>query len=94
MRTAPIYAVVIGILPVIGVTLVLGQEEGLVIGLVVGLILGAAIYQWCFDSGLRMVLDAQRTLVAVDTEQNTRKVAALLEENRDGLKERSQTTQQ
>ena len=45
-----------------------------------GALIGFAYYRWSHDSGLQMVVEAQRALVAIETEQNTREIARLLRE--------------
>ena len=50
----------------------------IVLGLPIGLLLGGAFYRFYYDSGIKMVLAAQQTLVAIDTEHNTRQIAEAL----------------
>ena len=45
-----------------------------------GALIGFAYYRWSHDSGFQMVVEAQRALVAIETEQNTREIAQLLRE--------------
>jgi len=52
-----------------------------VLGVPIGLLLGGAFYRLYYDSGIRMVLGAQQTLVAIDTEHNTRQIAEALRPN-------------
>ena len=47
-----------------------------------GALIGFAYYRWSHDSGLQMVVEAQRALVAIETEQNTREIARLLRESK------------
>jgi hypothetical protein len=44
-----------------------------------GALIGFAYYRWSHDSGFQMVVEAQRALVAIETEQNTREIARLLQ---------------
>ena len=44
-----------------------------------GALIGFAYYRWSHDSGYQMVVEAQRALVAIETEQNTREIARLLQ---------------
>ena len=48
------------------------------IALIVGGVLGLAIGQWCYNTGMKMVLSAQQMLVLIDTEHNTREIAEAL----------------
>ncbi len=78
MKNAWIDGVVSGLLIVaIGYVIYFAFDEdaGLVVGLIFSLPFGWSVYQSLLASGLRMILDAQKTLVAVDTEQNTREIA-------------------
>ena len=45
-----------------------------------GALIGFAYFRWSRDSGFQMVVEAQRALVAIETEQNTREIARLLRE--------------
>jgi hypothetical protein len=47
-----------------------------------GALIGFAYYRWSHDSGFQMVVEAQRALVAIETEQNTREIARLLREQK------------
>jgi len=49
---------------------------------VAGALIGFAYYRWSHDSGFQMVVEAQRALVAIETEQNTREIARLLRQSK------------
>jgi len=55
-----------------------------VLGAPIGLLLGAGFYRLYYDSGIKMVLAAQQTLVAIDTEHNTRQIAEALRPSQPG----------
>jgi hypothetical protein len=44
-----------------------------------GALIALAYYRWSYDSGWQMVVEAQRALVAIETEQNTREIARFLQ---------------
>ena len=66
----------------IAVTLIPQSEPGtaLLAAAIVAALLGLAFRDWWYNNGLKMVLNAQQVLVAIDTEQNTREIAELLRE--------------
>ncbi len=78
IRTAPAYGIAVAALCFIAAVVLVQETFGALAGVVIGSVLGAVIYQWRHDSGLRMVLDAQQMLVAIDTEHNTREIVDLL----------------
>ena len=86
MKTAKITSVVVGVLSgllVFGGVAVAGASKGAIgggafLGVLVGFLLGAIFYEWWYNSGLKMVLTAQQTLVSIDTEHNTREIAEML----------------
>jgi hypothetical protein len=81
MRTAPRSALLIGLVFAALVFLVTEQADPrariiTVIGS--GALIALAFYRWSYDSGWQMVVEAQRALVALETEQNTREMVSLL----------------
>ena len=82
MATAWIYGLVFGLLMFgLGITTLpeIARQAPdlpvLILSVGLALVLGYALYRYVFDRGFRMVIEAQRTLVLVDTENNTRRIA-------------------
>ena len=81
MRNATRSALLIGVLFAGLVFLMTGRADphaGGVAAAIAGGLIGIAFYRWSHDSGFQMVVEAQRALVALETEQNTREIARLL----------------
>jgi hypothetical protein len=47
------------------------------------LVIAIAFLIWRLETGMKIILEAQRTLILVDTEHNTAEIAELLRGNRD-----------
>ena len=85
MASARVYGVVFGIpAMLLPLPLLPASTETYVVCLIVGAIVGAGMYQWRYDGGLRTVLDAQKNLVAVATEQSTREALEILKQIKSG----------
>jgi hypothetical protein len=85
MKRALLYGIVAGLVSGAAVFLVPGNTEatGAFAGLACGAIIGHLFRVWAYDSGLNLVLEAQRALVAMDTEENTREIVELLKQARE-----------
>ena len=85
MRTAPGWALLMGAL--FGGLVYLLTEQAdpqarILATAAAAALIGFAYYRWSHDSGFQMVVEAQRALVAIETEQNTREIARLLRETK------------
>ncbi len=83
MKTAAGAALLMGVLFAGLVYLLTDQaypQARIVTTAVAGGLIGLAVYRWSHDSGFQMVVEAQRALVAIETEENTREIARLLRE--------------
>jgi len=86
MRTSGGWALLIGAV-FAGLVYLLAEQADpqarIIATAVAGALIGFAYYRWSHDSGFQMVVEAQRALVAIETEQNTREIARLLREPRE-----------
>jgi hypothetical protein len=86
MRTAARSALLIGVVFALLIYILTEQADPrarIIATAVAGALIGFAYYRWSHDSGWQMVVEAQRALVALETERNTREIAALLRQLRD-----------
>lgn len=85
MRTAAGAALLMGVLFAGLVYLLTDQaypQARIATTAVAGALIGLAVYRWAHDSGFQMAVEAQRALVAIETEENTRETAQLLRERK------------
>ena len=57
-------------------------QARIITAVVAGGLIGLAVYRWAHDSGFQMAVEAQRALVAIETEENTREIARMLRERK------------